>query len=135
MTATATPTAAPDVAIAFLDAVATRDLDRLESLLHPDVWFRILLPRGAVDLHDVRAVVERFHEWYLTPSVVRLLDAEHHTMAGREHLRYRFALRPTWAPDTWHLIEQTGYARVAEGRIRRLDLVCTGFHPVADHAM
>jgi flavin-dependent dehydrogenase len=45
--------------------------------------------------------------------------------------RGRPPARPTWAPDVWHVIEQSGYARIADGRVRRLDLVCTGFVPEA----
>jgi hypothetical protein len=37
-----------------------------------------------------------------------------------------------WVLWLWHVIEQTGYVRVQHGRIRRLDLVCTGFVPEPD---
>lgn len=58
--------------------------------------------------------------------------AEHHTMAGREFVRYRFMLRPGWAPERWHVIEQAGYCRVHDGVITRMDLACTGYFPIED---
>jgi hypothetical protein len=47
-------------------------------------------------------------------------------------VRYRVAERPAWVPEQWHVIAQTGYLRVRDGRISRLDLVCTGYHPVVE---
>ena len=123
---------APAAAVAqdFLRGVVARDLPALERLLDPQVWFRMLLPRSIVEAHDVPSVLRAFHEWFVTPHEIEPLGAAHDTIEGREHVTWRFRLRPQWAPDTWHVIEQTGYVRVADGRVRRLDLVCTGFHPV-----
>jgi hypothetical protein len=33
------------------------------------------------------------------------------------------------------VIEQTGFCRVKDGRISRIDLVCTGFHPLTESDM
>jgi hypothetical protein len=132
LAATTTATATPAVVTAqFISALAARDLDRIAELLDPDVWFRIVLPREIVEHRDASGVLARFRDWYVTPVEAELVAADHHTMAGREYLSYRFRLRPAWEPDRWHLIEQSGYVRVRDGRIRRLDLVCTGFHPIA----
>jgi hypothetical protein len=128
-TTPAPATTAAATARAWLDAVTRRDLDGFHALLDPHVWFRMLLPREVLEWQDARPTTAVFHEWYVTPRRIELIDAGHHTMAGREHVRYRFRLQPTWAPDTWHLIEQAGYLRIADGRVRRIDLVCTGFHP------
>jgi hypothetical protein len=125
------PTSAAATARAWLEAVTDRDLDRLAALLADDVWFRVLLPRELIEAHDARTVVDSFRSWFVTPASISVSDAAHHTLAGREHVRYAFRLRPAWAVDTWHLIEQAGYLRVADGAVRRIDLVCTGFHPVA----
>jgi hypothetical protein len=51
---------------------------------------------------------------------------------GKERVVYRFLLRPDWAPDTWHVIEQDAFLSVRDGLIRKIDLVCTGFMPVGD---
>jgi hypothetical protein len=59
-----------------------------------------------------------------------MIQAEHQTMIGRDYLRYRFLVRPEFAPTQWHVVEQTGFVRVRDGRITRIDMVCTGFHPV-----
>jgi hypothetical protein len=122
-------TSAAATARSWLEAVTDRDLDRLAALLAPDVWTRVLLPRQLVEERTDRDVLDRLASWFVTPEEVLLVDAAHHSLAGREHVRYAFLLRPQWEPDRWHLIEQTGYLRVADGVVRRIDLVCTGFHP------
>jgi flavin-dependent dehydrogenase len=120
---------ASNVAMAFLAALGRRDWDGLELLLAPDVWLRALLPREMREEKNAAAVVALYRRWY-GGAETRLLEAEHHTMAGREYLRYRFLTRPEFAPEQWHLVEQTGFCRIKDGRISRLDVVCTGFHPV-----
>jgi hypothetical protein len=124
------PPKADTTARAFLDALARRDFSALRWLLADDVWFRILLPRQMVETHTAAEAVAAFHQWYGIVAAFEVQHLDHHTMAGREFVAYRFRLRPAWAPDQWHLIEQSGYVRVRDGRISRLDLVCTGFHAV-----
>jgi hypothetical protein len=124
----ATPPAAT-TARAFIQAVVHADLHALEGLLTEDVWFRSLLPRGAIEHRHRGPVLAALHSWFGTPQEVRVLSTYHHDADLREHVGWRVLVRPEWQPDVWHLIEQIGYVRVAEGRIRRVDLVCTGFQP------
>ena len=124
------PLAPASVARIFLDTLAGRDFVALRDLFADDVWFRILLPRHTVEEHTADGTVAALYRWYGTANELEVHDLDHHTMAGREFVSYRFRLRPEWAPEHWHLIEQSGYVRIRDGRITRLDLVCTGFHPV-----
>lgn len=125
-----------EVARALLDAIVGRDHDALRRLLADDVWLRAMLVRDVVEHHDAAAAVEAFRGWFGGAVDLEVLHTSHHSVATREHITYRLRLRPEWAPDVWHVIEQTGYARVHDGEIRRLDLVCTGFapEPGPDHA-
>ena len=128
--ATAAPPNRP--AVAFLDALRRRDFAALERLLAPNVWMRALLPSKMREEHDAAGAVAAYRQWYggAGAGECRMVDAEHHVMAGRDYVRYRFLLRPDFAPDRWHLIEQAGFVRVKDGRISRIDVVCTGFHPI-----
>ena len=118
-------------AVAFLDALRRRDWSALETLLAPDVWMRALLPKRVLEENTAIGVAAAYRRWYGGNGECQLLQAEHQTMVGREYLRYRFLLRPDFAPEQWHVVEQTGFCKIQDGRITRLDLVCTGFHPVA----
>jgi hypothetical protein len=113
----------------FLDSLRDRDAGRLRSLLTDDVWLRALLVRETIELHDAAAAVALFESWYWTPVRLELEDEQHHPMIGRDFIRYRMRLVPSWDLSRWHRVEQSGYLTVREGRIRRIDLTCTGFFP------
>jgi hypothetical protein len=119
----------PTVAGQLLDAIVTRDDDRLRGLFSTDVWLRALIVRGTVEAHDVETAVATFRSWFGGAVHVQVLHTATYPIGGRDYLTYRLRLRPEWAPEVWHVIEQSGYARIQDGRVRRLDLVCTGFVP------
>ena len=125
---TAVP-AASTLARSFLHAVLARDDPALRRLLADDVWVRAMLVREIIERHDADGAVELFRGWFGRAHELQVLHASTHPAATREAVAYRLRLRPDWAPDVWHVIEQSGYARFHHGRIRRLDLVCTGFVP------
>jgi hypothetical protein len=127
-TAVITPPAS-SVAAALLRAIVERDEPTLRELLAPDVWFRALAVHELLERHDAPGALAILDGWFGSAAEVQVLLAEVAPAGSRELVRYRLRLRPPWAPDVWHVIEQTGYARVTEGRVRRLDLLCTGFVP------
>jgi hypothetical protein len=113
----------------LLTAIAGRDPAALTAVLAPDVWFRALVVRDLIEVHTAAATVALFEGWFHRAHDLEVLRLATYPVASREHVSYRFRLRPDWAPETWHVIEQSGYVRVHEGRVRRLDLTCTGFVP------
>ncbi len=122
------------VARRFLDAIATRDFDGLSAILAADVWMRALLPREIVETHSVADTMEKFRSWFAPHETLEVLATEQRTVEGREFLAYKLLVRPDWAPDVWHVVEQSGYCRVVDDRVTRIDLVCTGFFPTGDDA-
>jgi hypothetical protein len=131
MSATTTTAAVvePTPAARFLKVLGELDFAELERCLAPDVWFRALLPRKVHESNTAQDAVSTFRAWFQGTGGSRLLEADHHTIAGRQYVRYRFLVRPEWARDQWHVVEQAGFCRVKENRVSRLDLVCTGFFP------
>ncbi|MET1000937.1 MAG: hypothetical protein ABWZ15_03940 [Acidimicrobiia bacterium] len=117
------------VARRLLDAIVTRDFDGLSAVLAADVWMRALLPREIVETHSAADALEKFRGWFGPHDAVKALSTEQHSVEGREFLAYNLVLRPDWAPDVWHVVEQSGYCRVVDDRVSRIDLVCTGFFP------
>lgn len=125
-----TRSASAEAAARFLDALGRRDFDEIERALAPNVWFRALLPRRIHESVNAADALAAFQGWVAGASEFQVLATEHHTSQGREFLSYRFLLRPEWAPEQWHIMEQSGYLRERAGHISRLDIVCTGFYPV-----
>lgn len=117
------------VATTLLDAIVRRDRAELAAVLAPDVWLRALIVRELIEQHTAGAVIEVFDGWFGHVHELQVLWVASYSIATREHITYRLRVRPDWAPDTWHLIEQSGYIRVHDGRVRRIDLGCTGFVP------
>lgn len=130
-TVLAPPDAASAVTGPFLDALACRDFARVYATLAPDVWMRAMLVREVREAHGAAATVASFEEWFGAAESFQICELEHAAVEGRQRMRWQFVLRPGWAPTVPHRIEQVGYAAVRHGRIRRIDLVCTGFHPIA----
>lgn len=130
MTTTIEETTTPTLASPgwrLVDALAARDFAGVERLLAADVWLRALLPRHLDEHFGAGEVAGAFRTWYAGATEFEVVALDHDTVAGKERVGYRFRLRPDWAPDTWHLIEQVAFLSVREGAIRKIDLVCTGF--------
>lgn len=122
-----TPTA---VTRRFLDALSRRDFTAVAATLDPDVWMRAMLVRETREAHDDHSTIAAMRDWFATAEDVDVRELEQATVEGRQRVRWQFVLRPDWAPGTLHRIEQVGYVTVRLGRITRLDVVCTGFHPM-----
>jgi hypothetical protein len=114
----------------FLEALATRDYERMATTLGPTIRFRALLPRGATQWEGPESVTDAFRSWFGAADDFELVDATVGEIGGRLFLSWRIRLRP--APfgkgENWHVIEQHGYADATDS-IETLDLLCSGFHP------
>lgn len=113
----------------FLEALATRDYERMTTTLASSIRFRALLPPGLMQWQGPPQVAEAFRAWFGAATDHELFDATVGEIGGRLHLSWRIRLRP--APfgigEGWHVIEQHGYADAADS-IETLDLLCSGFH-------
>ena len=124
-----TTSTAASVAGRLLDAIVTREFDSISVILASDVQMRALLPRSIVQTNTSEAAVETFREWFGAHKSCTVIATEQHTVEGCEFLSYSLRVQPDWAPDLFHIVEQSGYCRVTDDRVTRLDLVCTGYFP------
>ncbi len=139
MTTTRDPAAAsvmPQSALAgsFLEGLAAQDFARLGDALAADACLRALLPSGLREWVGADAIAHRFARWFGGTEDFDLVEAAVGEVGGRLHLRWRLRLRAERLGTGWFTVEQQGYADTGEdGRITRLDLVCTGYRPEGDH--
>ena len=114
----------------FLEALATRDFERMATTLGSTVRFRALLPSGPMELQGSSDVAEAFRSWFGGADQFEVVDATVGDVGGRLHLAWRIRLLP--APFDigrgWHVIEQQGYADALRS-IETMDMLCSGFHP------
>jgi hypothetical protein len=121
-----------EVAGRLVAGLAARDFDRLVGTLADDVRFRALLPSRVLDLAGPAAVREVFVRWFGGAQRFRVVEAVVGEVGGRAHLRWRVRLTDTGVAEGPLLVEQQLYADVgADGRLRDVALLCTGYRPDA----
>jgi hypothetical protein len=92
---------------------------------------RAVLPPRIVEATGSDEVLQWFRRWYDTDQQADLVDCELGEVAGRARLSWRFRMsaHPVNGDPGSHLIEQVCFCDVEEGRIARIDLLCSGFRP------
>lgn len=113
---------------ALAAALAGRDFRGLAELLAGDAAFRYLVPRGPGELHGPADIVARFTAWYGDADPLEVREALVDRLADRTSVRLRLL---AGKPDGPRLISQQMFLDTdRDGRIERLDLLCSGFRPI-----
>ena len=112
----------------FVDALASRDREGLEAVLHPAVDFRGLTPNRVWEAADSAAALEIvLGNWFGTSDEVDELElVESDAFADREQLRFRLRGHNADGP---FVVEQQAYLSERDGRIGWMRVVCSGFRP------
>jgi hypothetical protein len=119
---------------AFIDSLAVQDFARLAAALTTDARLRALLPQGPREWTGAEAIAGLFGHWFGLTEDFELVAATADEISGRLHLCWRLRLRAERLGAGWFIVEQQAYADPGEdGRIARLDLLCTGYRPEGDH--
>jgi hypothetical protein len=117
----------------FLEGLAAQDFAQLGGALAADACLRALLPSGLWEWAGAEAIADRFERWFGRTEDFELVEAANGEVGGRLHLRWRLRLRAKRLGAGWFTVEQQVYADADDGRIARLDLLCTGYRPEGDH--
>ena len=128
--------AVPQFALAgsFLEGLAAQDFARLGDALAAGARLRALLPSGLREWAGAEAIADQFARWFGDTEDFELVEATVGEVGGRLHLHWRLRLWAERLGAGWFTVEQQAYADTDEsGRIARLDLLCTGYRPEADH--
>ena len=119
-----------EVAARFIDGLAARDFDLLAGTLVDEVGFRALLPSRVLDLKGADAVRSTFTTWFGGAERWEVVEAVVGEVGGRVHLRWRVRLTIPAVGEGTFVVEQQVYAdAAADGRLRDLALLCTGYRP------
>lgn len=118
----------PDTARNFIDALAQRDFDRIEILFHPQARFRGLTPPALREGVTAAEAAEWLRRWMSDATEYEMFESSIDEMVDKLHLRYRIRLREN---DEWFIVEQHAYCTIEDDHITTMDLVCSGFRPIA----
>jgi TusA-related sulfurtransferase len=117
---------------AFVEALAVRDFEALRTLLSEDIRFRFLVPPGPQQEIGASATAGRFISWFRDANELELQASTVDCVADRLAVSYRFRLHDS---DGWQVIEQHLMADIgSDGRLETIDLLCSGFRPLAQPA-
>lgn len=114
-----------DIGTIFVAAIARQAWGEVAACLAEPVQFRALIPRGLRTAEDRDSAAGYFQKWFGDADQLVLLSAHIAPMHDRLHLTYRFRAHE----DQWYIVEQQAYCIVQEGKITRIDLLCSGFRP------
>jgi len=126
MTVASTPTADAERLKRLPELMSVGRFSEIEALLLAhDVRLRALLPRGPETQVGAEVVAQRMRDWFDRPAI-RLESCCVEPVGDRWALAYRM-LVGAGAERT--AVEQHCICEVDDGRIRMIDLVCSGFRP------
>ena len=120
-----------DLGLRFVRALAAKDRVALSDVLDPQVEFRGLTPSSGWEASTPDGVCEiLFGSWFEPLDHIQdVLEVESIPFADRDRLHYRLRVEREGAD---YLVEQHGYYDVADGRIARMHLMCSGFRAWPD---
>jgi len=118
------------LARSFADCLAAQDFAGIGNALTADVRLRALLPGGLREWTGAETIAGAFATWFGDTEDFELLEATVGEVGGRLYLHWRLRLQAERLGTGRFTVEQQAYADAAvDGRIGRLDLLCTGYRP------
>jgi TusA-related sulfurtransferase len=124
------PTTSPLVQ-AFLDALVRKDFDAIAATLAPGVTFRGLAPGENVVVSSATEAVACYRRWFGDKTDIEILERRDDVLVDKVRFSFEARLKRMDQP---HVVSQSLVGDVEEGRFATLDLLCTGFRPLADVA-
>jgi hypothetical protein len=114
----------------FLECLAAQDFTRLGGALTAGARLRALLPGGPREWAGAETIAGQFACWFGSTEDFEIAETAAGKVGDRLHLRWRLRLRAERLGPGWFTVEQQAYADTGgDGRITRLDLLCTGYLP------
>jgi ketosteroid isomerase-like protein len=114
------------LAIRLVDAIAAQDEAALAECFAPDAQFRALIPPGLRERTGARETSALISQWFADSTELQLIDSHSAEVRDRLHVAYRFA---GVEEGEAYEVEQHLICTIADGRIARADLLCSGFRP------
>jgi hypothetical protein len=112
----------------FLEGLAAQDFAQLGGALTADARLRALLPLGPMECTGAEVIERQFAGWFGDTEDFELVEANVGEVGDRLHLSWRLRLQAKRLGTGWFTVGQQAYAATDDsGRIRRLDLLCTGY--------
>jgi ketosteroid isomerase-like protein len=110
----------------FVAAVAAQDSRALAVCFVERAQLQALIPPGLRERTGAAEAAELIASWFADATELELVDSRIEMVEDRLHVWYRFAVVEEGQP---YLVEQHLFCVVADGKIERANLLCSGFRP------
>ena len=112
----------------FARALAAKDFEQIEKLMHPSVDFRGMTPGRIWEASDPRTLVDEIlTKWFEDHDVIdEILRIDNDRISDRQRVGYRFALHNQ---DGAFVTEQHAFYEVEGGVITWMRVLCSGYRP------
>ena len=110
----------------WIQAIVERDFGRLARLCHPDVSSSLLIPTRMIQLETANDLQKKIESWFSEYDSIESLHTNVEMIGERLGISYR--LRCT-VSGTSEAVHQHVFGKISDGRIQRLWLLCSDFHP------
>jgi ketosteroid isomerase-like protein len=107
-------------------AIAEQDQPALAECFAANAELRALTPHGLREGAGAIEAASMISRWFGDSTELHLLDSRSDELADRMHVSYRLEGVEEGEP---YLVEQHLYCTVADGKVARADLLCSGFRP------
>ena len=115
----------------FLDALTRRNFAAMADCLSVAARMRAVTPVRELDLSGPSEISERFGMWFGDAAEFEVVEASLGAVGTRIHMRWRIRTSGRGGTTPAEIVEQHVFATVGH-RIESLDLVCSGFQPLAN---
>ena len=106
-------------------AVGTQDEAALADCFVPGIEFRALTPPGLRERTGAVEAASLISHWFGDSTELHLLDSDSNAIGDRLHVWYRFA---GVEEGEEYVVEQHLICTIADGKVVRADLLCSGFN-------
>jgi len=110
----------------LVKAIASRDASAIAACFTSDVQLRALVPPGLRERTGATETGSYIQSWFADSTQLELIDSKIGGVGEKVHISYRFRGVEEGKP---YVIEQQLYCSLQDGKIRKADLLCSGFLP------
>ena len=114
----------------FIDAIVAHDWPAISDCFEADGRFRAVVPNTKPFRDHVggAAAADQLRRWFGDADITELMESNVQPVEDRIRVTYRIHEHE---PDGWFVVEQQAYITLGHQAIAYMNLVCSGFRPVA----
>jgi TusA-related sulfurtransferase len=113
---------------AWIRAIADHDFQQISQLCQTNVRSRLVTPSRVSNWENADDLVASVRGWFEETSQMKLVAARVDRVGPKVAINYRLSFRED---GEWQTVEQQVYGLLQDGLFERLDLLCSGFQPLA----